>query len=167
MLKRDVMYYFTPTTTNDVRTPVGLRTIGPSRVFYLPNLNNNWLTAVIGQSHVTGWATLSLVGGSILWNSMTSTSFVFTELANTMKYGGGFLYKLVFTEWRHSVKKKLYNTPSPILHSVKRSDVTRFGQLRAIRPHAAARSPCGEGFTWGICRFLRHVHDLPTSLRTV
>ena len=25
----------------------------------------------------------------ILWNSMTSTSFVFTELANTMKYGGG------------------------------------------------------------------------------
>ena len=26
---------------------------------------------------------------SILWNSITSTSFVFTELANTMKYGGG------------------------------------------------------------------------------
>ena len=25
----------------------------------------------------------------ILWNSMTSTSFVFTELTNTMKYGGG------------------------------------------------------------------------------
>ena len=31
---------------------------------------------------------------------MTSTSFVLTELANTMKYGGGFLYDLVFTEWR-------------------------------------------------------------------
>ena len=31
-----------------------------------PNLNNNWMTAVIGQSrHVTGWATLRLVGGGI------------------------------------------------------------------------------------------------------
>ena len=39
----------------------------------------------------------------ILWNSMTSTSFVFTELADTMKYGGEFLYNLVFTEWRHFV----------------------------------------------------------------
>ena len=39
----------------------------------------------------------------ILWNSMTLTSFVFTELANTMKYGGGVLYNLVFTEWRYWV----------------------------------------------------------------
>ena len=31
-----------------------------------PNLNNNWMTAVIGRSrHVTGWATLRLVGGRI------------------------------------------------------------------------------------------------------
>ena len=36
---------------------------------------------------------------------MTSTSFVFTELANTMKYGGGFLYNLVFDEWRHCVSQ--------------------------------------------------------------
>ena len=36
---------------------------------------------------------------------MTSTSFVFTELANTMKYGGGFLYNLVFTVWRHCVSQ--------------------------------------------------------------
>ena len=35
---------------------------------------------------------------NILWNSMTLTSFIFTELANTMKYGGGVLYNLVFTE---------------------------------------------------------------------
>ena len=28
---------------------------------------------------------------------MTSTSFVFTELASTVKYGGGFLYNLVST----------------------------------------------------------------------
>ena len=34
----------------------------------------------------------------ILWKSMTSTFFIFTELANTMKYGGGFLYNLLFTE---------------------------------------------------------------------
>ena len=32
------------------------------------------------------------------------------------------------TQWRHSVKTRLYNTPSPILHSVKRSDVTRWKQ---------------------------------------
>ena len=36
---------------------------------------------------------------------MTSTSFVFTELANTMKYRGGFLYSLVLTEWRHCVSQ--------------------------------------------------------------
>ena len=41
----------------------------------------------------------------ILWNSMTSTSFGSTELANTMKYGRGFLYNLVFTEWRHCVSQ--------------------------------------------------------------
>ena len=28
------------------------------------------------------------------------------------------------TQWRHSVKTRLYYTPSPIFHSVKRSDVT-------------------------------------------
>ena len=36
---------------------------------------------------------------------MTSTSFVFTELANKMKYGGGLLYNLVFTEWRYCVSQ--------------------------------------------------------------
>ena len=34
---------------------------------------------------------------------MTSTSFVFTELANTMKYGGEVLYNLVFIEF-HRMK---------------------------------------------------------------
>ena len=38
-----------------------------------------------------------------IYHSMTSPSFVFTELANTVKYGGGFIYNLVFTEWRHCV----------------------------------------------------------------
>ena len=42
---------------------------------------------------------------AILWNSMTSTSFAFTELANTIKYGGGFLYNHDFTEWRHCVSQ--------------------------------------------------------------
>ena len=32
-----------------------------------PNLNNNWMTVVIGRSrHVTGWTTHRLVGGRIL-----------------------------------------------------------------------------------------------------
>ena len=42
---------------------------------------------------------------SILWNSMISTSFVFTELANTMNYGRGFLYNLVFIGWHLSVSQ--------------------------------------------------------------
>ena len=37
------------------------------------------------------------------------------------------------TQWRHSAKTRLYITPSPILHSVKRSDVTRWKQ-GYIRP---------------------------------
>ena len=43
----------------------------------------------------------------ILWNSMTLTSFVFPELAYTMKNGGGILYrpKLVFIEWHHWVSQ--------------------------------------------------------------
>ena len=34
-----------------------------------------------------------------------TASFVFTELANTMKYGGGFLYNLLFTELHHCVSQ--------------------------------------------------------------
>ena len=67
----------------------------------------------------------------ILWNSKTLTSFVFTELPNTMeytgegvtllapsdvtafhrmKYGGeGLIYNLVFTEWRHCVSQNTAN----------------------------------------------------------
>ena len=43
-----------------------------------------------------------------MWNSMTSTSFVFTDLDNTMKYGAGFLYNIVFTEWRHCVSQNMW-----------------------------------------------------------
>ena len=35
----------------------------------------------------------------------SSTSFLFTELVITMKYGGGFLCNLVFTEWRQCVSQ--------------------------------------------------------------
>ena len=35
---------------------------------------------------------------SLKLNDLDTTSSVFTQLANTMKYGGGFLYNLVFTE---------------------------------------------------------------------
>ena len=41
---------------------------------------------------------------------MTLTSFVFTELANTMKYGRGVLYNLIFTDWRHRVSQNIYTT---------------------------------------------------------
>ena len=33
----------------------------------------------------------------ILWNSMTLSSFVFTDTANTMKYGGGVYYITLFS----------------------------------------------------------------------
>ena len=39
---------------------------------------------------------------------------------------GSYCFPKSETQWRHSVKKRLYNTPSPILNSVKRSDVTRW-----------------------------------------
>ena len=35
----------------------------------------------------------------ILWNSIALISIIVTELANTMKYGRGVLYKFVFTEF--------------------------------------------------------------------
>ena len=46
------------------------------------------------------------------------------------------------TQWRHSVKSRLYNTPSPILHSVKPSDVTRRkqGYIRPL-PHTSLYWP--------------------------
>ena len=63
---------------------------------------------------------------SILWNSMTSTSFVFTELANTMKFWGGFLYNFVFTEWRHCVSKKEVWGRGCYITLFSPSDVTAF-----------------------------------------
>ena len=54
------------------------------------------------------------------------------------------------TQWRHSVKTKLYNTPSPILHSMKRSDVTRWkqGYMRSPPPYfivLASENKGGQG----------------------
>ena len=42
-----------------------------------PNLNNNWMTAVIGWSrHVTGWTTLWLVGGGgVEYKTLTEMSY--------------------------------------------------------------------------------------------
>ena len=41
------------------------------------------------------------------------------------------------TQWRHLMKTRSYNTPSPILHFVKRSDVTRWkqGYMRPYPPY--------------------------------
>ena len=65
----------------------------------------------------------------ILWNSMTSTFFVFTNLANTMKYGGGFLYNLVFTEWRHCVSQNEVWGRECYITLFSPSDVTAFHRI--------------------------------------
>ena len=67
---------------------------------------------------------------NILWNSMTSTSFVFTELVNTMKYGGGSLYNLVFTEWRHCVSQNEVWGRGCYITLFSPSDVTAFHIIR-------------------------------------
>ena len=61
-----------------------------------------------------------------MWNSMTSTSFIFTKLANTMKYGAGFLYNLVFTEWRHCVSQSEVWVMGCYITLFSPSDVTAF-----------------------------------------
>ena len=65
----------------------------------------------------------------ILWKSMTSTSFVITELANTMKYGGGFLHNLVFTEWRHCVSQNEVWGRGYYITLFSPSDVTAFHRI--------------------------------------
>ena len=60
---------------------------------------------------------------------MTSTSFVFTELANTMKYGGGFLCNLVFIEWRHCVSQNWVWGRGWYITLFSPSDVTAFHRL--------------------------------------
>ena len=46
------------------------------------------------------------------------------------------------TQWRHSVKTRLYNTSSPILYTVKRIDVSRWkqGYIRTL-PHTSLYWP--------------------------
>ena len=66
---------------------------------------------------------------NILWNSMTSTSFVFTELANTMDYGGGFLYNLIFTEWCHCVSQNEVWGRGCYITLISPSDVTAFHRM--------------------------------------
>ena len=60
----------------------------------------------------------------ILWNSRTLTSFVFTELASTMKYGEGVLYNLVFTEWHHWVSHNEVKGRGSYITLFSPSDVT-------------------------------------------
>ena len=69
---------------------------------------------------------------STLWNSMTSTSFVFTKLANTMKYGGGFLYNLVFTEWRHCVSQNEVWGRGCYITLFSPNDVTAFHRYEIV-----------------------------------
>ena len=60
----------------------------------------------------------------IIWKKKNSPIF-----ASTRQFYDVIIYDVIMvlfceTQWRHSVKTRLYNTPSPILYSVKRSDVT-------------------------------------------
>ena len=73
--------------------------------------------------------------GPILWNSMTLTSFVFTELVNTMTYWGGVLYNLVFTEWRHSVLQNEVLGRGVLYNLVSTSGVTAFHGIAKIYRH--------------------------------
>ena len=87
----------------------------------------------------------------ILWNSMTSTSFVFIELANTMKYVGGLLYNLDFTDWRHCVSQNCYPFISKckfLYFTVVLNPVLSWGWLTAIIGSALAARPtrCTEAF---------------------
>ena len=66
----------------------------------------------------------------ILWNSTTLTSFVFTELANTMKYEGGVLCNLVFTEWRHWVSQNEVWGRGSYITLFSPSDVTEFHRMK-------------------------------------
>ena len=67
---------------------------------------------------------------AIPWNSMTMAFFVFTELANTMKYGGGVLYNLVFTEWRHCVSQNEVWGRGSYITLFSPSDVTEFHRMK-------------------------------------
>ena len=60
---------------------------------------------------------------------MTSSSFVFTELANTMKYRGGFLYNFVFTECRHCVSQNEVWGRGCYITLFSPSDVTAFHRI--------------------------------------
>ena len=101
---------------------------------------------VVGPPACTAWSTFQgvrTVGRilSWLWNSDSKQLTCFTVARTSPKPKDmsfpamPTIIILIFCEkqWRHPVKTKLYNTPSPILHSVKRSDVTRWKQ-GYIRP---------------------------------
>ena len=88
--------------------------------------SQHYVIAVFILSQVSRF--ISLIH-NILWNSMTSTSFVFTELANTMKYGGGFLYNLFFIEWRHCVSQNEVWGRGCYITLFSPSDVTAFHRI--------------------------------------
>ena len=73
-----------------------------------------WACPFKGHLHGELWGMgyyRTLFSPSIRSKWFPMTSLRFTEFCETQR--------------RHSVKTRLYNTPSPILHSVKRSEVTR------------------------------------------
>ena len=65
----------------------------------------------------------------ILWNSMTSTSFVFTELANKMIT---LLHNLIFAEWHHYVSHNEVWGRGCYITLFSPSDVTAFHRICAM-----------------------------------
>ena len=66
---------------------------------------------------------------------MTMTSFVFTEINDTMKYEGGVLYNLVFTEWRHCISQNKVWGRGSYITLFSPSDVTAFHRIQLFSPH--------------------------------
>ena len=76
-------------------------------------------------------SSITSLGNCILRNSITSNSFVFTELANTMKYGEYYIYMyilyiLVFTEWCHCISQNKVWGRGCYIILFSPSDVTAF-----------------------------------------
>ena len=92
----------------------------------------------VRSEFIAYWNIIHLSGhlktGLILWNSMTLTAFVFTEMANTMKYGEGVLYNLVFTEWRHCVSQNEVWGRGCYITLFSPSDVTAFHRIEKDCP---------------------------------
>ena len=89
--------------------------------------------AVIFPAYIRHWSHVVLILAHRLWRC-SSIKTTLGRYSLSCWWSFTFIHVFCETQWRHSVKIKLYNTPSPILHSVKRHDVTRWkhGYIRTL-----------------------------------